>query len=516
MAEPTILDAIDDGNLFGAWFRGAGSWDRWLVFLAALFGLPMTDEQAETFRYHTGRAAPPATQSREAWLVVGRRGGKSFVMAAVAVFLACFRQYRRYLQPGEMATIFIIAADRDQARTITNYIGGMLEHIPILRGHLMSQRDGVFELTGSVLIEVGTASYRSVRGRTFAAIICDEVAFWRTDESSANPDSEILAALRPGLTTIPGSMLICASSPYARRGALWDAYSRFWGRDEAPLVWRGTSLEMNPSLDPAIVAAEMERDPARARAEYEAVFRVDAEMLLSREAVTACVSPGRRELPPSRAFRYYAFTDPSGGSADSMTLAIAHNVGGQAVLDAVREVRPPFSPQVVVSEFAALLRSYGLSEVTGDRYAGEWVRDTFRAFGIRYRVSELTKSELYLSLVPAVNSGVVDLLDLPRLTDQLIALERRVTRGGRDIVDHAPHSHDDVANAVAGALTGAGAANRFVPRVGTFGMGGKVVWRDGQPKPRAWSRTPGISAVDGTRGVPQPTIHLYADDPTKH
>ncbi|WP_148360629.1 hypothetical protein [Acidisphaera rubrifaciens] len=44
------------------------------------------------------------------------------------------------------------------------------------------------------------------------------------------------------------------------------------------------------------------------------------------------------------------------------------------------------------------------------------------------------------------------LLDVPRLTAQLCALERRTARGGRDSIDHAPGAHDDLANAAAGAL----------------------------------------------------------------
>jgi hypothetical protein len=58
--------------------------------------------------------------------------------------------------------------------------------------------------------------------------------------------------------------------------------------------------------------------------------------------------------------RYIAFVDPSGGSQDAMTLAIAHAEGEVMVLDAVREVRPPFSPEAVVSEFAGLLATYGI------------------------------------------------------------------------------------------------------------------------------------------------------------
>ena len=135
-----------------------------------------------------------------------------------------------------------------------------------------------------------------------------------------------------------------------------------------------------------------------------------------------------------------------------MTLAIAHSEDKRAVLDVVRERRPPFSPEDVVGEFAALLKLYSVYNVTGDRYAGEWPRERFREHGITYDLAEKPKSDLYRELLPVLNSGRAELLNLPRLTTQLCGLERRTARGGRDSVDHAPGAHDDVANATAGAL----------------------------------------------------------------
>lgn len=126
-----------------------------------------------------------------------------------------------------------------------------------------------------------------------------------------------------------------------------------------------------------------------------AEFRTDMEMLVTRESVAACVSPGVRERPPVPGGRYVAFVDPSGGSADSMTLAIAHAEGDDAVLDAVREAIPPFSPEAVVATFAALIRSYGIRSVTGDRYGGEFPRELFRRYGVDYRLSDRSRSGLY-------------------------------------------------------------------------------------------------------------------------
>jgi hypothetical protein len=196
----------------------------------------------------------------------------------------------------------------------------------------------------------------------------------------------------------------------------------------------------------------MERDPAAAAAEYMAVFRSDLEAFITREVVEAAVIAGRHELPPVVGTRYFGFTDPSGGSSDSMTLAIVHSDSEHVVLDCWRERRPPFSPENVVLEFAATLRSYGISSVRGDRYAGEWPRERFRVHGVSYEPAEQPKSDLYCDLLPILNSGRAELLDHPRLIAQLCALERRTARSGKDSIDHPPGGHDDVVNAVAGAL----------------------------------------------------------------
>jgi hypothetical protein len=135
-----------------------------------------------------------------------------------------------------------------------------------------------------------------------------------------------------------------------------------------------------------------------------------------------------------------------------MTLAIAHKEGETEILDAVRERKPPFSPEEVTEEFAQLIRSYRCSKVYGDRYGGESPRELFQKHGVNYEPAEKTKSQLYQEFLPLINSRAVDLLDNDKLVSQLVSLERRTARGGRDSIDHAPGAHDDLASAVAGAL----------------------------------------------------------------
>jgi hypothetical protein len=194
------------------------------------------------------------------------------------------------------------------------------------------------------------------------------------------------------------------------------------------------------------------------------------ESFVAREAIDAVVIPGRLELPRVANIRYVGFLDFAGGAVggDSAVLAIAHShemvqlptesaePRTMSILDVVREIRPPFSPEQVCAEFAAMLRSYGLGEATADRWAGQFPVEQMRKHGVTVKPSDKSKSDIYRDLLPIINSGGCELLDMPRLIAQLATLERRTARGGKDSIDHAPGGHDDVVNAAAGAMVLAG------------------------------------------------------------
>jgi hypothetical protein len=233
---------------------------------------------------------------------------------------------------------------------------------------------------------------------------------------------------------------------------LYAVWRKHYGRDDGRvLVWKADTATMNSSIDPAIIAEAYASDPEAARAEYGAEFRDD----LADFVVDAVTMRGRSELPPMPGVAYSAFCDPSGGVSDSMTLAIGH-LGGddRCVLDAALVIPPPFNPENAVAQCAALLKRYGVSTITGDRYAGEWPKARFAEHAIEFEQSARPKSDLYGDLLPLLNAGRVELLDLPRLSRELTGLERRTARSGRDSIDHMPGGHDDLANAVAGVLVG--------------------------------------------------------------
>jgi hypothetical protein len=148
---------------------------------------------------------------------------------------------------------------------------------------------------------------------------------------------------------------------------------------------------------------------------------------------------------------YKSFVDPSGGRRDAAGLAIAHREGDRIILDMARRWTAPHDPAEVVGEMAEILKRYRISNITGDRYAGAWPEKEFLKHNIIYGASAKDKSAIYLEFLPLVLSGRVELLENKILFSELRALERRTRSSGRDLVDHPPKGHDDLANAVAGA-----------------------------------------------------------------
>ena len=424
-----------------------------------MFGLELQDESDREFMETvTGRSVLPSAPVSEAYMIVGRGGGKSRFEARQAVYFACGREYKR--APGESIYVGIFAPDRKQGRVTFRYIVGLMRAVPALSLLIVHETRDSVELSTGVTIEVVTASTAAPRGRAYALAIVDEAAFLPAGDC-AGPDVELLRALRPALARVPGSLLAVVSSPYARRGELYRAWRDHYGKDDSEhvLVVQAETRALNPTFPQSEIDRAYADDPASAAAEYGAEFRTDVESFVSREAVDGAVVPGRLELPPMNVVRsYVSFLDFAGGSGtDSATLAIAHEEQRDdervLVLDAVREVRPPFSPEGVCKDFAELLKRYRLHESTADRYAGDFPKEQMSKYGVRVKPSERTKSDIYKEFLPLLNSGTVELLDLPRLHAQLGGLERRTARGGKDSIDHGPGQHDDLCNAACGALT---------------------------------------------------------------
>ena len=444
--------------LAGAEFSGP-SWATWRVIARLIDGdaaLLTPEEQALALEL-TGRTVLPTVAPRELYIGAGRRSGKSRFGSLVAAWLAA-QEYPQ-LARGETAIVAHVAPDRRQAALDLDYARGLVEGSDLLRAELAGATQDTLSFRHRTQLEVATASYRTVRGRTLAGAVLDECAYLRADDS-ALPDLELARALRPALLTLNG-LLFAISSPHRKIGLLYEAHRKYFGNDSATrgLYIQAQSRQLNPLLDEAAVEEAMRDDPAAAQSRVpRPVPRRPAELPRRCDG-------GRRDHPESahaaagRRCSLQGILRPEGGRHDSFTLGISHSARtasgapDRLVLDALHVVAPPFEPEATVRGMAEVLGHYGLREVHGDQYAGEWVPSMFRKYGVRYVASELSRSEIYLEALPLFSQGRIELLDIPLLRTQLLLLERRVRAGSRaDIVDHPRGAHDDLANSACGAL----------------------------------------------------------------
>jgi hypothetical protein len=258
--------------------------------------------------------------------------------------------------------------------------------------------------------------------------------------------------LLPGCATLDGK-IVGISSPYRQIGLLYSKFKEHFGRDSEDVLFiKAATRKLNPTIPQAVIDKAYIDDPVAAASEWGAEFRNDLAGWLNRETIEAAVDTDIFLRPPISANFYSGFCDPSGGVRDSFTLAVSHAEGDVGVVDAIVEVKAPFSPAEAVAQIAAVLKSYRLTSVCGDRYGSQFVVDAFAQHGITYVASTRDRSTIYLDSLSMFASGRVRLLDNARLVSQLAALERKSSPGGRDRVDHPRGHSDDVANSVCGAL----------------------------------------------------------------
>ena len=452
MAEITIARALTDQRLLGAALGDAASWETWVAVLKAAFGMVLDAGELATFAGVAGGRAPPKQRVRELWAIVGRRGGKSRVAALIGVYMATC--VRHALAPGEAGMVLLLASTQDQARIVFGYCKAFLEASPVLRKEIVDATRWEIRLLNGITIAVHAGNYRSVRGRTLVGCIFDECGFWRSDDSVA-PDVETYTAVLPALLTTNG-LLVGISTGYRRAGLLFTKHRDHFGIDSADmLVVSGATTTFNKTISEANIAALRATDPAAGRAEWDGMFRDDIGTFLDDEMIDAAVEHGRPlELPPRKGFDFRMFIDAAGGAAggDAYACAIAHREGERVILDAIRGVTGRLDPQRVTKEYAALAQAYGIGMVSGDHYAAEWVAASWRDCGVSYQRVEPTGSQIYLETLPLFARGIVRLSNHQVLLRELRLLERRTGRGGRDVVDHPPHCHDDHARAACGAL----------------------------------------------------------------
>ncbi len=455
----SIIDAIRDPNIIGDTLAPAQE-----AALKAVYGLDMNGDQLALARAMSGGAWEPGPEQREAVFICGRRSGKSDKIAAnVAIYEAFFRNHD--LSPGETGVVLLLAQNMRQAKVVKGYVEGKIERSPVLRRHVVAKRAQELELDNGITIAIHPSSFRSIRGLSVVCCICDEIAFWWTEDNYANPDVEVVRAVRPAMATFPHGKLLMVSSPYTMSGVLWDAWR---ARDIDPhvLVWHAPTRLMNPTVPESFLEREQTRDPENFRREYEAEFTEAISSFLPAESIQACVVEGRTEMPPNEKVYHVAAVDAA-YKGDRFTMAIVHYDRERkvAVLDRLAgwqgSRQTPLRLSDVMPQIEALCDQYGVREVFGDQFGAEPLKDAFSRHSLYYEELTFTnqsKADIYATLRTRILDGTIELLDHEDSLKELRGLELENLPGGGIRIGHARHSrgHDDYADAVALAVSEAG------------------------------------------------------------
>lgn len=448
---PSIVEVME--RVFGSAYSGE-TWGPWRAVLKAGFNLPMTEEELGFFRLVAGGRPLPAKRCRELVICAARRAGKDAIAALICAWFGMTYRPDGRVRPGERPLILLLGAGRSQSRGLLGYVRGLFE-IPALKALIQRETQDGFELSNGIDISVGTADYRTIRGRTVLLCVMNELAFWR-DENSANPDKEIYRAVQPAMASLGDrAMLVMISSVHRRSGLLYEKWAKSFGKDDPnTLVITASTRQLNPTIDQSIVDDALADDPQSAAAEYLSEWRDDLSSYIDRGTIEACVDAGISVRPPAAGVQYVGFIDASSGRSDSYCCAIASRDCDLGILHSIVEIPAPADPVQATATAASVLKSYGIKEVFGDRYAVGFVSSELARHGLTLQHTGKSRSDLYRELLPSLRSRRVRLLDNERAITQFAALERRALPAGGERIDHPAYggAKDDVSNAIAGAL----------------------------------------------------------------
>ena len=211
------------------------------------------------FKAVAGGRVLPLKRVRELWCIIGRRGGKSRMAAALACYFALFVKHK--LSGGERGMVLVLAATVEQAKVVFDYVLAFLNSSSgAAEGNQLQTTRSEIRLKNGINIAIHANSFRSVRGRTLCACIFDEVEYWRDDKTAhARHRGLSRCAAR---TAHHQRHVDRHQLPYRKIGLMYAKHKRFFGIDsDDTLVVQGPTLAFNKTLDADAIAAQQQADP---------------------------------------------------------------------------------------------------------------------------------------------------------------------------------------------------------------------------------------------------------------
>lgn len=418
----------------------------------------------------------------ELWAIIGRRAGKSASLQSfVIAYEAALGGHDEDIMPGQECTIYLVAQKLDIAQKNMSFVSGILHSSPLIEKYIEGEIAGKITLKNGITIEPSQPSIKAQRGLACPILGLDEVSFWYKDAENANPDYEVIRALRWAQVQFSHKKRVGISSPWSKQGVLWDNHQAgtkgykltdLSKRDEYKdtLVCFGTTASFeNPRVTRADLAKERLADLEGFERESLCIFPDSVSGFFSRELVERAAAKGHgiSERPPvdwekSKILpTYVAAMDPA-FRKDSFGFGIGHrDHNNNLVLDVLRKWTPmkgkKNDPKLILTEIKQLCDLYKVDMVYSDQYQLEALQVLAQDMGFLIIGEDFTgksKAKIFGSLANLTNQQKLVLLDpniktadsaADELVEQLIFLERKQMGMGNIRISAPDGKHDDMA-----------------------------------------------------------------------
>lgn len=406
-------------------------------------------------------------------LIVGRRGGKSTISAIIALYSTLKVNWKPFLRKTPVATILILSHSVEFSEEILEILREMVESSPILdrlRDTKRKNTQRIFHLRipflktdetieySRVRVKVGAASKKTTRGSAVCTLLCDEIAFWNLAEDAAEPDTEILRAVRPSLLQFGDyATIIKLSSPGIKQGALYEEWNRREDLRSVSVQFKAPSWVWNTILPKDNFKKEWIQDPDGFDSEYRGNFVDSVSNFILPEYVDLCVMKGVSFNTPSddKKTMYSASIDAAFKGDRFAFVLVGYNekrVTTYVVKYWEGTRKSPVKIHEVASFIRTVTREYGVNEVSADQFAFQPLRELFLQYGVSLTENTFTipyKRKIYFGLKRLINNQQLDLLDIPLLSKEIKELKVEQTATGQVKIGHPPGGSDDLADAIA-------------------------------------------------------------------
>ncbi len=418
-------------------------------------------------------------------LLLGRRSGKTTVASVLALYSTIKVNWKPFLSKTPVATVAVLSHSVEFSQEIIDILKGMVDESPVLSRlkdpdrknthstfHLkvpFLKEDGSIEYS-RVAIKVGAASKKTTRGRAVCTLLADECCYWALNDDAAESDAEIFKAVRPALMQFGAhGTIIKMSSPATKAGVMYTEWQR---RDELKdeyIQLKAPSWMINTTLPKEEYQKEFRLDPDGFETEFRSNFRDSMSSFILPEFVDLCTMTGVTFNTPSEdRHTVYSGSIDAAFKGDRFAFSLV-GFNEKRVTQYVLKYwegskKKPVQIHEVASFIRTICRQYGLSEVIGDQFSFQPLRELFLQYGINLVENTFTlpyKRKIYFGLKRLINNQQIDLLDIPLQAKELKELVVEQTPTGQIRIGHPQGGSDDCADALAVA------AYRALEKAGT-------------------------------------------------